>query len=87
MVFSMRPSIPVSQDTTIERIKLLQELNALVRLVSHVHKDEMQARLEPSTAPHFVQGDKVNVVTKNLSMRGLPNRKLRDRQLRPFTIE
>jgi hypothetical protein len=47
----------------------------------------MQARLQPSTAPRFVRGDEVIVVTKNLFLRGQPNRKLRDRQLRLFTIE
>jgi hypothetical protein len=52
-----------------------------------MHKDEMQARSEPSTAPHFVRGDKVIVVTKNHFLRGQHHRKLRDRQLGPFTIE
>jgi hypothetical protein len=48
----------------------------------------MQVRLEPSTAPHFVQGDKVSVVTTNLFLRGQPNMKLRrDCQLGPFTME
>jgi hypothetical protein len=47
----------------------------------------MQARLEPSTAPHFVRGDKVIVVTNNILLRGQPNRELRDRQLGPFTVE
>jgi hypothetical protein len=84
--FSMRPSIPVLQNAT-ERLKLLQEVHALVRSVLHLHKYELQARLEPSTAPHFVQGDKVTVVTKRLFLRGHPNTKLRDRQLGPFTVE
>jgi hypothetical protein len=47
----------------------------------------MQARSEPSTAPCFVRGDKVTVVTKNLFLRGHPNTKLRYRQLGPLTIE
>jgi hypothetical protein len=47
----------------------------------------MQARTEPYTAPHFVKGDKVSIVTSNLFLRGQPNRKLRDRQLGPFTAE
>jgi hypothetical protein len=47
----------------------------------------MQTRSKQSTAPHFVRGDQAIVVTKNLFLRGQPNRKLRDRQLRPFTIE
>jgi hypothetical protein len=47
----------------------------------------MQARFEPSIAPHFVRGDKATVVTKNFFLRGQPNRKLRDRQLGHFTIE
>jgi hypothetical protein len=82
----MRPSIPVSQDAS-ERLRLLQEVPALVRSVLQLHNDEMQARLELSTAPHFVQGDKVTIVAKNLFLRGQPNRKLRDRQLGPLTFE
>jgi hypothetical protein len=52
-LFSMRPSIPVSQDAS-GRLRLLHELHALVRSVLQLLKDEMQARSEPSTAPHFV---------------------------------
>jgi hypothetical protein len=55
--------------------------------VSQLHKDEMQARTEPSTTPHFARGDKVSVVTANLFLRGQPSRKLRDRQLGLFTLE
>jgi hypothetical protein len=40
MLLSMRPSIFVSQDAT-ERLKLSQELHALVRSVQQLHKDEM----------------------------------------------
>jgi hypothetical protein len=47
----------------------------------------MQERTEPSTAPHFAKGDKVSVVTTNLFLRGQPNRKLRERQLGPFSVE
>jgi hypothetical protein len=47
----------------------------------------MQAHRAPSTASHFAKGDKVSVVTTNLFLRGQPNRKLRDRQLGPFTME
>jgi hypothetical protein len=47
----------------------------------------MQERSEPSTAPNFVIGDKVSVVTSSLFLRGQPNKKLRDRQLGPFTLE
>jgi hypothetical protein len=47
----------------------------------------MQERTEPSTSPHFAKGDKVSVVTTNLFLRGQPNRKLRDRQLGPFSVE
>jgi hypothetical protein len=86
MLFSMRLSIPVSQDAT-ERLKLLYELPTLVSSVFLLHDDEMQARLEPSTAPHFIRGDKVTVVTKNLFLRGQPNRNLRDRHVGPFTVE
>jgi hypothetical protein len=43
MLFNMRPSIPVSQDAS-ERLKLLHELDAMVRSVLQLHKDEMQAR-------------------------------------------
>jgi hypothetical protein len=47
----------------------------------------MQALTEPSTTPHFVRGDKVSVVIANLLLRGQPNRKLRERQLGPFTVD
>jgi hypothetical protein len=86
LLFIMRPSIPVSQDAT-ERLRLLQEVHILVRSVLQLHEDEMQARTEPSTTPHFTEGDKVSVVTANLFLRGQPNRKLRDKQLGPFTVE
>jgi hypothetical protein len=59
----------------------------MIRTVLQLYKDEMQARSEPSTVPHFVRGDKFTFVTKNLFMIGQLNRKLRDRQLGPFTIE
>jgi hypothetical protein len=42
-LFIMRPSIPVSQDAS-ERLKLLQEVHAMVRHVLRLHKDDMQAR-------------------------------------------
>jgi hypothetical protein len=86
LLFSVRPSIPVSQDAT-ERLKLLQEVHILVRSGLQLHKDEMQALSEPSTAPHFVRGDKVTLVTKHLFLRGQPNKKLRDRQQGPFLVE
>jgi hypothetical protein len=86
LLFSMRPSIPVSQDAT-KRLKLLQEVHALVRLVLQLHKDDMQSRLKPSSAPHFVRGDKATVVTKYLFLRRQPNMNLRDRQLGPFIVE
>jgi hypothetical protein len=47
----------------------------------------MQAHSQPSTAPHFVLGDKVAIVTKNLFFRGELNRKLRNRHVGPFTFE
>jgi hypothetical protein len=59
----------------------------MVHYVSQLHKDEMQARTEPSTTPHYVKGDKVPLVTVNLFLRGQSNKKLRDRQLGPFTME
>jgi hypothetical protein len=77
MLFSMRP-LQSPQDAK-ERLKLLHELHTLVRSVLQVHKDEMQAHSKPSTAPHVVRGDKVSVVTKNLFLRGEPNRKMRAR--------
>jgi hypothetical protein len=82
----MRSLIPYSQDAT-SRLKLLHEIHAMVRTVLKLHKDEVQASSKPLTAPHFVRGDNLSVVTKNLFMRGHPNRKLRDRQLGPFTSE
>jgi hypothetical protein len=77
LLFSMRHLFPVSHDA-LERLRLLNEVRALVRSVLQVHKDEMQARSEPSTAPHFVRGDKLTIVTKNIFLRGQPNMKLRD---------
>jgi hypothetical protein len=59
----------------------------MVRYVLHLRKDEMQARTEPSLAPHFVRGDKVSIVTTNLFLCGQPNGKLRDRQLGPLKLE
>jgi hypothetical protein len=69
MLFSMRPSIPVSQDAT-EQLRLLHEVHTMVRSVLQLHKDEMHARIDPSTTPHFARGDKVPVVTVNLVLRG-----------------
>jgi hypothetical protein len=86
MLSIIRHSISVLQDA-LERLKLLHDLHAKVCTVLQMHMDEMKGRLEPSTAPHFARGDKVTVITKNLFLRGDPNRKLRDRQLGPFTIE
>jgi hypothetical protein len=87
-MFRMRPSIPpVSQDAS-DRLRLLQEVHALARSVLQLHKDDMQARLEPSTAPRFVRGDKqVTVTTKHLFLRGQPERRLRDRPLGSFAME
>jgi hypothetical protein len=58
----------------------------MVRYMLQLHKDEMHERSELSTAPQFVRGDKVPFVTTNLFLRGQPNKKLRDRQLGPFTV-
>jgi hypothetical protein len=83
----MRPFIPVSQDAA-KRSRLLQEVHALVRFVLHLCKDEMQARMEPSTPPNFFKGDKVSVVViTNLFLRGQPDMKVKERQLGPFTME
>jgi hypothetical protein len=86
LLFSMRPSIPVSQDAS-RRLRLLQEVHTLVRSMLHLHKDEMQARTVPSTTPHFVKGDKVSLVTTNIFLRGQKDMKLKDRQLGHFTME
>jgi hypothetical protein len=80
MMFSMRPSIPVSQDAS-ERIRLLQEIHTMVRSVLQLHKNEMHARTTPSTSPHFAKGDNVSVVTANPFLRGQPNKNLRGRHL------
>jgi hypothetical protein len=84
LLFNIRPSISVAQDAS-KRLSLLRELHYVERTVLHVRKDEMQARSEPSIAPHFARRDNVTVVTKNIFLRGQSNRKLRDRQLGPFT--
>jgi hypothetical protein len=68
MLFSMRPLIPVSQDAS-ERLNMLQELHALICTVLQLYKDDIQARSKPSTAPHFVRGVKVTVVTEPLLAR------------------
>jgi hypothetical protein len=59
----------------------------MVRYVLQLHKDEMEARTKPSTAPHFVRGDKVSFVIANLFLRAQPNMKLIDKPLGPFTVE
>jgi hypothetical protein len=38
-----------------------------------LHKDEMQSRSKPSTAPRFDRGNKVTVVPKSLFVREQPN--------------
>jgi hypothetical protein len=40
MLFNMRPSIPVSQDAK-ERLRVLQEIQTMVRYVLQLHKDHM----------------------------------------------
>jgi hypothetical protein len=69
LLFNMRLSIPISQDAS-ERLKLLKKVHVLVRLVLQLHKDEMQARSDPSTTPHFGREDKGTLATKNLFLRG-----------------
>jgi hypothetical protein len=59
----------------------------MVRSVLQLHKDEMQARTEPSTVPHFVRGDTMSVVTTNFFLRGQTNKKLKDRQHGVFPVE
>jgi hypothetical protein len=86
LLLSIRPSIPVSQDA-IERLRLLQEMRTVARSVLQLHKDEMQTRTKPSKAPHFVRGDKVPIVTTDLSLRGQSNKKLKDRQLGSLSVE
>ena len=62
-LFGMRPSIPFSQDA-FERLKLLHYSHALACTVLKLHNDEIQYRSEPSTAPHFIQGDKVTILQR-----------------------
>jgi hypothetical protein len=83
LLFSMRPSIPVSQDA-LTRLRLLNVVRAVVRSMLELHKDDMQAHSEPSTAPHFVGGDRLSIITTSLFLPKEPKRKLRDRQLGPF---
>jgi hypothetical protein len=85
-MFSMQPSIPVSQDAY-ERLRLLHEVNTRVRSV-YSSTETRCKRMEPSTAPHFVRGDNVSIFTSNLFPRGQTNyRKRKDRQLGPFIVE
>jgi hypothetical protein len=86
MLFNVRPSISVSHNAT-ERLQLLHEVHALLLSVLHPHKNGMQTRTEPSTTPHFVRGDKVTIFTKSLCFQVQLDRKRRDRQQGPFTIE
>jgi hypothetical protein len=58
----------------------------LVTSVLQVHKDDMQARSQSSTAPLFQRGGKYPVITKGLLLCGQLNRKLRDKHLGPFTV-
>jgi hypothetical protein len=81
----MRTSIHVSS-TTHEFSQSLREVHELVTFVLHLHKDDMQARSQPSTAPQFQQGDKVSVVGKGVSLCGHLNYKLKDGQSGPFTV-
>jgi hypothetical protein len=81
----MRPSIPVWQDAS-ERLRLLHDVPAIVRLVLHLHKDEMQARSKPSITPHFVREDEEAIVKTNLFLREQPKMKLSNRQFGPFTF-
>jgi hypothetical protein len=84
----MRLSIPISHDASGRLLNLLPEVHALIRSMLHLHKAaEMRARSEPSTTPLLVRGDKVIVVTKNLFLCDQPGRKLRDRQVGPFTMD
>jgi hypothetical protein len=53
MLFSMRPSILVSQDAS-KRLRFLHEVHTMVRYVLQLHKDEMHERTKPSTTPHYV---------------------------------
>jgi hypothetical protein len=82
--FGFSPKEPpylLFRKTQSKQLRLLHEVHTLVRSVLQLHEDEMQARLEPSTAPHIVKGDKVSTVTTNLFLRGQPNMRLRDRHL------
>jgi hypothetical protein len=56
----------------------------LVTFVLRIHNDDMQARLQSSTAPQFQRDDKVLAIVKGLFLRGQLNRKLNDRQLGSF---
>jgi hypothetical protein len=85
-LFSMRSSIPVSRDV-FERLRLFHKVHAMARSMLKLDKDEMQVRSEPSTAPHFVRGGKVTIITNELFLRGQPNMKLRERQLGLLTVE
>jgi hypothetical protein len=86
-MFGMRPSIHVSETHQRSVLQPLHGFRTLVSLVLQLHKDEMEARTEPSIAPQFDRGDTVTLVTKHLFLCGQPSKKLRDRQLGPFIVE
>jgi hypothetical protein len=55
MMFSIRPSILVSQDAT-ERLRLLKEIHTIVRSLLKLHKDEMHKTVYSATLCQRRQG-------------------------------
>jgi hypothetical protein len=84
-MLSRRPSILVSVAPQ-ERLYQLCEVHDLVTYVLRGHKNHMQARSQLLTTPQFEQGNSVSIISKGLFLRGQLKRKLKSRQLGPFTM-
>jgi hypothetical protein len=81
----MQPSIPTSKVARV-RLKHLRKVHKLVTSVLQAHKDDMQARSQPSTSPQLLPRDKVSAVTNGLFLRGQLHKKLKDIRLGAFTM-
>jgi hypothetical protein len=81
----MQPSITISEAAH-ERLRHFREVHKLVTYGLRVHKDDMQAQSQASATPQLQALDKVSALTNDFCPRSQHNRKLKDKQLRPFTV-
>jgi hypothetical protein len=85
-MFSMRPSIPVSQDAS-ERLKITTRATRSGTFgVTYTQEWDVRSFMTVD-CPALRSRRKRDSVTKNIFLRGQPNRKLRDRELGPLTIK